>query len=103
MPLAEPIHVLHMGEPCNITTPQCFEPMVILYAINQPINPQLWNSNFCPFSIFSMNEYLKGNVFHITCSLLRIVVFIRQHKLKDKTVEDISQISEFSFVAWEFF
>jgi len=90
MPLAEPIHVLHMGEPCNITTSQCFEPMVILYAINQPIDPQLWNSNFCPFSIFSMNEYLKGNVFHITCSLLRIVVFIRQHKLKDKTVEDIS-------------
>lgn len=92
-----------MGEPCNITTPQDFKPMVILYTINQPIDLQLWNSNFCLFSIFSMNEYLENDIFHITCSLLRIVVFIRQHKLKNKTVENISQISEFSFVAWDFF
>ena len=36
------------------------------------------------------------------CSLLRIMAFIRQCKLEDKTMEDISQILEFGFVAWDF-
>ena len=36
------------------------------------------------------------------CSLLRIMALIRQFKLEDKTMEDISQILEFSFAAWDF-
>jgi len=36
------------------------------------------------------------------CLLPRIIAFIRQCKLEDKTMEDISQISEFGFVAWDF-
>jgi len=35
-------------------------------------------------------------------SLLRIVAFIKQHSLVNRIVKDILQISEFSFVAWEF-
>ena len=34
------------------------------------------------------------------CSLLRIVAFIKQYKLEDKTTKDISQIREFGFVVW---
>lgn len=46
-----------------------------------------------------MNKYLEGNAKNITCSLFRIVVFIKQHKLEDKTVEDIPQILELGFIA----
>ena len=49
-----------------------------------------------------MNEYLEDDAKNITCSLLRIVVFIRQHKLEDKTAKNIPQILEFGFVAWDF-
>ena len=45
-----------------------------------------------------MDEYLKDDAKNIMCSLLRIVAFIRQHKLKNKTTENVSQISEFAFV-----
>ena len=31
-----------------------------------------------------------------------MTAFVRQWKLEDKTVENISQISEFGFVAWDF-
>jgi len=62
-PIVEPTH--------NI------EPTAILYTVNQPVDPQLWDGNFYSISIFGMNEYLKGDAKNITCSLLRIVVFIR--------------------------
>jgi len=45
---------------------------------------------------------LENNAKNTICLLLRIVAFIRQQKLEDKTTKDISQISEFSFVAWDF-
>ena len=47
-----------------------------------------------------MNEYLEGDTRNII--LLRIAVFIKQQKLKDKTVENISYIVEFGFAAWKF-
>ena len=48
-----------------------------------------------------MNEYLKDDAKNIICLPFRIAVFIEQCKLEDKIVEDISQISEFGFVAWD--
>ena len=74
----------------------------IIYAANQPADLQLWDSNFCPILIFDMNEYLEDDAKNIMCLLLRIVAFIRQHKLENKTTENISQISEFGFVTWDF-
>jgi len=49
-----------------------------------------------------MNKYLDSNAQNITCSLLRIAAFIRQHKLENKTAKDISQIGKFDFIAWNF-
>jgi len=83
----------------NICTSQGLEPLVISYTSNQPANTQLWDGSFCPISHFGMNEYLKGDVKNITYSLLKIVAFLRQYKLEDKTVKDIPQISKFSFMA----
>ena len=49
-----------------------------------------------------MNEFLYSDAKNITCSLLRIVLFMRQRKLEDKTVKDIMQITEFGSMVWEF-
>ena len=60
------------------------------------------DSSFCPISLFGMNEFLDSDAKNITCSLLRIVLFMRQRKLEDKTVKDIMQITEFGSMVWEF-
>ena len=86
----------------NTSTTQGIKPSVIPYAVNQPADLQLWDSSFCPISLLGMNEFLDGDAKNITCSLLRMVTFIRQRKLEDKTVEDILQITKFGSVAWEF-
>ena len=39
-----------------------------------------------------MNKYLEGNAKNIMCLLHRIAAFVRQHKLEDRTAEDIPQI-----------
>ena len=49
-----------------------------------------------------MNEYLERDTKNIICILLRMVAFIKQCRLENKTEKDILQISEFGFVAWEF-
>jgi len=67
--------------------------------INQPVDLQLWDGNFCPVSIFGVNKYLEEDAKNIICSLYRIAVFVRQQNLEDKIAKDISQISEFGFAA----
>ena len=63
---------------------------------------QQQDGSFCPISIFEINKYLEGNAKNIVCSLYKMAVFIRQCKLENKAVEDIPQIVEFGFVAWDF-
>ena len=60
----------------NIYSPKSLEPSTILYSINQPTDLQLWDSSFCPISIFEINEYLEDNAKNITCSLYKIATFI---------------------------
>ena len=86
----------------NTCSTQGLEPSVIPYTANQPVDSQLWDGNFCPISIFRMNEYLEGDARNINCSLHRIAAFIRQKKLEDKSAEDIPQIAELGFAAWVF-
>ena len=98
MLIVEPTYILHDVASNNTNTTYDLEPTVISYTVNQPADSQLWNGNFCSISIFDINEYLEGNTKNIMYSLHRIIVFVRQCKLEDKTTEDILQISEFSFV-----
>ena len=86
----------------NICKPQGLEVSTIPYSVNQLVDPQLWNSNFCLISIFSMNEYIESNAKNIVCSLYQIVAFIRQIKLKYKIADNILQITEFDFATWNF-
>ena len=86
----------------NICKPQELEISIIPYSVNQLVNPQLWDSNFCLISIFSINKYIESDAKNIVCSLYQIVVFIRQRKLKDKIANNILQITEFDFATWNF-
>ena len=76
---------------------------VISYQVNQLVDLQLWDSDFCPISLFEINKYLENNVKNIIYSFLRMAVFIKQYSLENKTSKDISWISEFGFAAWKFF
>jgi len=64
-------NVLHSEDSNNTFPPQGMEPSVISYSINQPMDPQLWDGNFCSVSLFGTNEYLKGDLKNIVCLLLR--------------------------------
>lgn len=75
---------------------------VIPYQADQPVNPNLWDSNFCPISLFSVDNYLEEDTKNVTCSVLRMVMFIKQCPLKNRIAKDILQIVEFGFTVWEF-
>ena len=92
----------HGSGTSNTNIPYGLEPATIPYSANQPVDPQLWDGNFCPVSIFGINEYLDGDAKNIACSLYRMAAFVRQRKLEDKTTADIPQITEFGFAAWDF-
>jgi len=57
----------------NICEPQSLEPSTILYSVNQPVNPQLWDGSFCPF-LKLMNIWKAMP----RISLYRMAAFIRQ-------------------------
>jgi len=54
------------------------------------VDLQLWDSSFSPIPLFSQNKYLKDDFKNIMYLLLRIVVFIKQYKLKNKFEKDVS-------------
>jgi len=58
----------------------CLEPLVIPYQANQPADPQLWDDNFSPISLFGIDKFLTSDAKNIVgnCSLLRIAAFIKQ-------------------------
>ena len=81
---------------------QDIELYFILYKVNQPVDLQLQNGSFCSIPSFRMNKYLEGDVKNIICFLFRIISFIKQRRLEDKIAKDISQISKFGYIVWEF-
>jgi len=96
-PAVEPMHIPHAMEIDCENVSQGLEPLVIPYQADQPVDPNLWDGNFCPISLFSVDNYLEGDTKNVTCSLLRMVTFIKQCQLKNRTTKDILQIVEFGF------
>ena len=76
-PFEVSIHVLHVNKTNKICASQNVSLSVISYATNQSIDLQLWDNSFCSVSLFKINKYLEDNARNITCSLLRIVAFIK--------------------------
>ena len=76
--------------------------MVILYSTNVPANPSLQNRNFTATSLFSMDKFLNSDICNITCSLQHMACFLKQRNLEDCNSNNISQLSTFGKLAWEF-
>jgi len=76
VPVNKTSQVSHVNNHNNICSSQDFETMAISYTVNQPADPLLWDSIFCPTSIFQLNKYLDRGVKNTTCSLLKIAAFI---------------------------
>jgi len=96
------IYIPNNIDTSNMLSSPSLEPSVILYQDNQPTNPQLWDGNFTPVSMSSVDEFLTSNIKNIVCSLLRTAIFIKQQLLGNKTTKNIPQIVDFSFASWEF-
>ena len=102
IPTVKFMHIPDISNTNNTSMSQDIKLSVFLYTVNQLINLQLLDSSFCPISLFKINEFLDSDAKNITCSLPRIVSFIRQRKLKDKIMNDIMQITKFGSAAWGF-
>jgi len=70
------------------------EPTIILYQTNGPVDPNLWDGNFTPVSLLSVDECLNGNVKNISCSLQRIAIFMKQCSLTNRDINQFPQLIE---------
>ena len=91
----------HANDSNHSVSPPDLEPSAIPYQANQLADPQLWDGNFNSISLFGTDEFLASDAKNIACSLQRIATFIKQRPLGDKNSQDIPQISEFGFAAWD--
>jgi len=76
-PAVESIHIPHTVEINCENTSQGLKPLIISYQANQPVDLQLWDGNFCLIFLFGIENCLEGNTKNVTCSLLRITIFIK--------------------------
>ena len=74
--------------------------LAIPYNDNQLANPDLWDSLFTPASLPVIEKYFSNNAQNITCSLLRIGMFIQQYFLGDQLAKDFPELVDISAVAW---
>lgn len=95
-----PIPPPHVNGINYSVSPPDLEPSAIPYQANQPAGPQLWDGDFNSVSLFGTDKFLAGDAKNIACFLQRIATFIKQRPLGNKNSQDISQISEFGFAAW---
>jgi len=80
----------------------CMEPSVIPYQANGPADPNLWDGNFAPISLFGIDKFLKDNAKNIACFLQKMVVFFKQQSLVDRDIYYFPQLQKISYTTWEF-
>ena len=88
------------GQDMEKSAKPIIESLAILYNNNQPADLGFWNSLFAPILLFRINKFFSSNAQNITCSLLRINIFIKQHSLDDKPAKDFPKLADIGFVVW---
>ena len=83
----------------NSTEP-IIESLAIPYNNNQLVNLDLWNGLFALVLLLRIKEFLTYDTQNITCSLLRISIFIKQHSLDDRLAKNFLKLTDISFAAW---
>ena len=76
VPVNKTSQVPYVNNPNNACSSQDIETVAIPYTVNQPADLLLWDSIFCPISLFQLNKYLDRDVKNTTCSLLKTAAFI---------------------------
>ena len=72
------------------------------YNINQALDLESWNSNFCMVSLHSSMEYLASDVKNIKESLSRMHKYILSKSINNNKANDIKDLEGIGKVAWEF-
>ena len=86
----------------NISRPQGLKSSSIPYGDKQPTEPNFWNGNILPISLFGTIEFLDINFKNISISLLCIADFICNRKLVENMEKNILFLSGFGKAAWSF-
>jgi len=66
------------------------------------MEPNTWNSEAYPISIFGFMKFLEIDVKNMYTSLLCMVNYIRSRKVKSGSINDVSQLKGFGEAAWNF-
>ena len=73
--------------------------IMIPYSNSELANPNLWNSNFNPISIFGMIKKSADDVKNIIVSLNHIASFINKRNIKNNRKFDLSYLEGFGQAA----
>ena len=73
---------------------------LIPYSKSKLANPNFWNSNFNPISIFRTIKKSMNNVKNVIVSLNHMSFFIDKRDIKNNREIDLSYLEDFSQVAW---
>ena len=79
----------------NMCPSQGFMNVLISYNINQPAEPNTWDGEAHPISIFGTMEFLEIDSINITSSLLCMANFIRNRSVKCNMVNKVKQLQGF--------
>ena len=77
------------------------ESSAISYNNNQSVDPDLCDGVFSPIFLIGIEKFLSSDAQNITCSLLRIETFIKQHFLSNKLAKNFLELIEVSAISWQ--
>ena len=90
---------ISQGQDMAISTEPNVNSSAIPYNNNQLADLDLWDGLFAPALLLEIEKYLSSDVQNITCSLLRIGIFIQQCSLRDWPTKDFPELVDISTVA----
>ena len=76
--------------------------VLILYNINQLVEPNTWDGEAYLISIFGTIEFLEIDFKNMSTSLLHMTNFIRNRDVESNKVNDVNQLQGFGQIVWEF-
>jgi len=76
--------------------------VLLAYNINQSMEPNTWDSEAHPISIFGFMEFLEINAKNIYISLLHMATYIRSRKVKSGSINDVPRLKGFGEAVWNF-
>jgi len=80
--------------------PQKFEDVSLLYDTCQLVEPNTWNGEAHPISIYGSIKLLDIDVKNITTSLFHMMNFIKCQSIDQKYINDVQSLNGFDEATW---